>query len=148
MARVFLLLTLASRAGTRRSMASVDLPEPETPEMQVMRPWGISKATLSRVRRRAPLARIQHFASVAGFSRPMRLRPDRKAAVRLTGFVKIADSGPEATTSPPSSPAPGPMSTMWSAASISSGSCSTVTTVLPRSRSRLRVPISWSVSFW
>jgi hypothetical protein len=41
---------------------------------------------------------------------------------------------PWATTSPPCTPAPGPMSTTWSAARIASSSCSTTITVLPRSR--------------
>ena len=44
---------------------------------------------------------------------------------------------PSATTSPPCTPAPGPMSTTWSAARIASSSCSTTITVLPRSRRSL-----------
>ena len=43
---------------------------------------------------------------------------------------------------PPCSPAPGPTSTTWSATRMVSSSCSTTMTVLPRSRSRLSVPIS------
>ena len=39
-----------------------------------------------------------------------------------------------ATTSPPRTPGPGPKSMRWSAARIVSSSCSTTTTVLPRSR--------------
>ncbi|MSQ66424.1 MAG: hypothetical protein EXR37_08950 [Limnohabitans sp.] len=43
---------------------------------------------------------------------------------------------PSNTTCPPRSPGPGPMSTMRSAASITAGSCSTTTRVLPASRRR------------
>ena len=45
-------------------------------------------------------------------------------------------------------PAPGPMSTMWSAASIVSSSCSTTMTVLPRSRRRIKVDNSLWLSRW
>ena len=48
---------------------------------------------------------------------------------------------PSATTWPPCSPAPGPMSTSQSALRIICSSCSTTITVLPRSRSRSSVPI-------
>ena len=58
----------------------------------------------------------------------------------------IASIVPSATTCPPSSPAPGPMSMMWSAARIIDSSCSTMSTVLPRSRSRSSVLISRSSS--
>ena len=44
---------------------------------------------------------------------------------------------PCATTSPPWTPAPGPMSMTWSAWRIASSSCSTTSTVLPRSREAL-----------
>ena len=53
--------------------------------------------------------------------------------------LTICAGVPSATTSPPSSPAPGPMSTTWSAARIVPSSCSTTITVLPRSRSRSSV---------
>ena len=55
---------------------------------------------------------------------------------------------PSATTSPPCSPAPGPMSTMWSAERMVSSSCSTTITVLPRSRRRSRVSMSLRLSRW
>ena len=50
----------------------------------------------------------------------------------------ISAGVPSATISPPWTPAPGPMSTTWSAARIASSSCSTTITVLPRSRRRLQ----------
>ena len=46
----------------------------------------------------------------------------------------IAAGVPSATIVPPSAPAPGPSSMTWSAAPITSRSCSTTTTVLPSSR--------------
>ena len=49
---------------------------------------------------------------------------------------------------PPCSPAPGPMSTTWSATRMVSSSCSTTITVLPRSRRRRRVSISLWLSRW
>ena len=42
-----------------------------------------------------------------------------------------AATGPDTTTLPPCSPAPGPMSTTWSATRMVSSSCSTTITVLP-----------------
>ena len=45
-------------------------------------------------------------------------------------------------------PAAGPMSITWSAARIASSSCSTTSTVLPRSRSRRSVASSRSLSRW
>ena len=53
---------------------------------------------------------------------------------------------PSKSTRPPRLPAPGPRSITWSAASIASGSCSTTTTVLPRSASLRRMASSRRVS--
>ena len=47
------------------------------------------------------------------------------------GVAAISSAGPSATTWPPCSPAPGPMSTSQSAARIICSSCSTTSTVLP-----------------
>ena len=49
--------------------------------------------------------------------------------------------GPRTRSVPPCGPAPGPMSTTWSAIRMTSGSCSTTRTVLPLSRRR------WSSAF-
>ena len=61
---------------------------------------------------------------------------------------RTASSGPFAMISPPCSPAPGPMSMTQSAVRIVSSSCSTTSTVLPRSRSRVSVAISFALSRW
>ena len=50
-------------------------------------------------------------------------------------MASISSMVPSATISPPCSPAPGPMSMMWSADRIVSSSCSTTIIVFPRSRS-------------
>ena len=60
----------------------------------------------------------------------------------------ISSAVPTATTLPPCSPAPGPISTMQSAASIVSSSCSTTSTELPKSRRCIRVCSSLSLSLW
>ena len=57
-------------------------------------------------------------------------------------------TSPVQMTFPPWTPAPGPISTIKSAARIVSSSCSTTITVFPLSRSRLRVAISLSLSRW
>ena len=75
----------------------------------------------------------------------MRLRPLRYAPVRDASLAMTSDTSPVATMWPPCSPAPGPRSTMWSAARIMASSCSTTMTVLPMSRRRVRVPMRrWS----
>ncbi len=55
---------------------------------------------------------------------------------------------PDTTISPPCSPAPGPMSTTWSATRMVSSSCSTTRTVLPSSRSRMSVSMRRRLSRW
>ncbi len=80
----------------------------------------------------------------------------RRCACGRTGRRRSATSGcactsagvPCATTQPPFTPAAGPMSIRWSAARIASSSCSTTSTVLPRSRSRRSVPSRRSLSRW
>ena len=70
------------------------------------------------------------------------------AGQRTRRLQDVVASVLAATISPPCTPAPGPMSTMWSAARIASSSCSTTITVLPRSRRRVRVPSRRSLSRW
>jgi hypothetical protein len=65
-----------------------------------------------------------------------------------SGSSNIPSTGPEYTTSPPFSPAPGPMSTIQSAVRMVASSCSTTMRVFPRSRSRIRVSISRLLSRW
>ena len=89
---------------------------------------------------RLPLRRLAGIATERS--------PRRKAPVMERGSARTTSSGPLAMISPPCSPAPGPMSTTQSAVRIVSSSCSTTRTVLPRSRNRVRVAMSFALSFW
>jgi len=69
-------------------------------------------------------------ATPAGHS--MRFSPRKNWPVMAIGAVQeVVKRSPAATTAPPCSPAPGPMSTTKSALRMVSSSCSTTTTVLP-----------------
>ena len=59
--------------------------------------------------------------------------------MRERGAAQRSSTVPWATTSPPWIPAPGPRSTTWSAVRMVSSSCSTTTTVFPRSRMAMSV---------
>ena len=60
--------------------------------------------------------------------------PDKNLPVNEFGFCMMCCAVPSAMTLPPCTPAPGPMSIIWSALKIASSSCSTTITVLPRFR--------------
>src|SRR5712671_4348231 len=115
---------------------SVDLPEPETPVTHTNRPTGSARSIFLRLFPRAPRSRNTRVLSkrrrVSGSG--ISSAPERYWPVREAGFLRISAGGPSATTRPPCSPAPGPMSSTWSAELIASSSCSTTMTVLPRSR--------------
>ena len=70
------------------------------------------------------------------------------AGERRLVLAAAACTVPEWTIAPPCSPAPGPMSTTWSATAMVSSSCSTTMTVLPSSRRRISVSISRRLSRW
>ena len=59
----------------------------------------------------------------------------------------VVDASPAPPPSPPWTPGPGPISTMWSAARMVSSSCSTTMTVLPMSRRLSSVAIIFTLSF-
>ena len=131
----------------RTSWTSVLLPLPLTPVTQTSRLRGIATLIPLRLCRDAPSIRI---------SRPEGTRRDpgtgifdfplRYAPVSECASFRISPSVPAATTSPPCSPARGPMSTIMSAARIMSASCSTTITVFPASLSALRIRMSLSLS--
>ncbi len=138
-----------ARARYRTSETSVLLPEPETPVTATKRASGNVTSTFLRLCSRAPritsdwpLPR-RRVAGIWTWSSPRRYAP-----VIDRGSARIASRGPDATISPPCSPAPGPMSMTQSAVRIVSSSCSTTRTVLPRSRSRVSVAISLALSRW
>ena len=136
--------------GNSVSLISVDLPEPETPVMQVNRPTGSVSVTSFRLLPRAPVSfsTFSGFAGTRFFGTSILRLPLMYCPVNDSGTAIIASSGPSATTSPPCTPAPGPMSITWSAARIASSSCSTTITVLPRSRRWISVPSRRSLSRW
>ena len=129
---------------------SVLLPEPETPVTAMNVPSGNRTSTLLQV----VLARAAHreVPAVAAARRRSGIAtcrsPRRNAPVIERGSASTASSGPLAMISPPCSPAPGPMSITQSAVRIVSSSCSTTSTVLPRSRSLVSVAISFALSRW
>ncbi|MNR00817.1 hypothetical protein D3C85_1166010 [compost metagenome] len=95
------------------SLISVDLPEPETPVMQVSSPTGISAVTLRRL---LPVAlTMRSSRSSSGVARVLgtsiRRLPDRYWPVSEPGAASICGGVPSATIIPPCTPAPGPMST-------------------------------------
>ena len=89
-----------------------DLPPPETPVMQVNVPRGIFKFTFFRLWVLAPLRLIKSpfpLRRLAGTE--ISFCPFKYCAVKLFGFFKTSATVPSAITFPPSSPAPGPIST-------------------------------------
>ena len=128
---------------------SVDLPAPETPVTATRHPSGNSTSTSLRLFSAAPISLTllplprRRCDGTSILRRPARYAPvtDRSAFITSRG-------APEATISPPSSPAPGPKSTIQSASSMVSSSCSTTMTELPRSRSRLSVANRRMLSRW
>src|SRR6186713_3124837 len=74
--------------------------------------------------------------------------PERYLPVQDFGASIRSSTWPSATISPPWMPAPGPISSTWSALRMASSSCSTTITVLPRSRSRVSVSSSRWLSRW
>ena len=100
-------------------------------------PSGKSTVTLLQVVRLGPDDRDLPLAcrSAALRRRLDLLAPGEVVARERPGVRRAARrSGPECTTSPPLTPAPGPMSTIQSAVRMVSSSCSTTIRVLPRSR--------------
>jgi len=93
-------------------LTSDDLPLPDTPVTQVMTPSGKRTSMFFRLFARAPRTSMYPlgFRRTAGTG-TLRL-PDRYAPVIERSAAMISAGVPHATTSPPSTPAPGPMSTM------------------------------------
>ena len=137
------------------SLTSVLLPEPETPVTQVNRPTGISTLMLLQVV--AARARDASACCGAGLSASAaRALRARRCAARRRGSVRSATR-----RSPPPRPAcpgrsrgrrarrrPGPCRRHGRRLRIMSSSCSTTSTLLPRSRRRRSVAIRRSLSRW
>ena len=136
-------------AGNNVLVISDDLPEPETPVMITIRPRGSSAVMSFRLFSRAPTMRTHLPLPVRRSPGMATVRwPLRNCPVNDSGRAMMSSIVPSATTRPPCSPAPGPMSTIQSAARIVSSSCSTTMSVFPRSRSRSSVRIRRALSRW
>ena len=148
-ARVFAPFSSAASFLYRISLTNEDLPEPETPVTQVSVPSGIVKSVCLRLFTAQPLTVMLlplPLRRISGTG--MNFLPERYCPVMDLSLLSSSSIVPSNTTSPPLRPAPGPISTMWSAANMVSSSCSTTMSVLPRSRSRPRVASSLSLSRW
>ena len=131
------------------SLIRLLLPDPETPVTHTSSPRGISTSMFLRLFARAPLIEINlPFPSLRCSGSSIFFAPDRYCPVIEFGFALISSAVPWATTIPPWIPAPGPISTIWSAAYIVSSSCSTTIKVLPISVRCLSVAKSLSLSLW
>ena len=100
-------------AGYKTSLTREDFPLPDTPVMQLNTPSGILTSTFLRLFCLAPLISInlpfdERLAMGTGIeSSPLRYLP-----VMLSLLFITSSTLPHATTFPPCTPAPGPMSTM------------------------------------
>ncbi|CNV10409.1 Uncharacterised protein [Salmonella enterica subsp. enterica serovar Bovismorbificans] len=89
--------------GNSVSLISVDLPEPETPVIQVNSPTGSVRVTSFRLLPRAPvsLSTFSGFAGTRCFGTSILRLPLMYWPVSDSGTAIMASSGPSATTSPP-----------------------------------------------
>ncbi|MNT06010.1 hypothetical protein D3C72_1406580 [compost metagenome] len=124
-------------AGASTSWMSVDLPEPLTPVTHTRRASGKSTVMFFRLCSRTPSRMSRCVFSLTSRLKPMPifLRPPRYWPVSVSAS-RSWSVPPSNTICPPRAPGPGPMSITRSAASITAGSCSTTTSVLPASRRR------------
>ena len=142
------LISLASDLY-KTSFTRVLFPEPETPVTQTNCPSGNFTFTFFKLFSVAPFTSIAlpldfllFFGTCICFL-PLKYCPVTES---VTSFTSSAV--PWAITLPPCTPAPGPISIIWSAAYIVSSSCSTTNTVFPWSLNFFKVSISFSLSLW
>ena len=129
------------------SFTNVLLPDPDSPVTAVITPKGNLTFIFFKLCSLAPLISINiplpflRFSGNGIYFSPLRYCP-------VIDFSTFSTSlgVPCATTYPPCSPAPGPISTTQSASRIVSSSCSTTIKVFPKSRIPLRVFKSFSLS--
>ena len=123
-------------------------PEPDTPVTQVSTPKGNSTLMPFKLFSEAfcttsfPVG-LRRFSGTGICLLPLKYCP-----VMDSSTCMISSAVPCATTRPPWEPASGPISTIWSAASMVSSSCSTTKRVLPMSFRFLNVLSSLSLSLW
>ena len=122
------------------------LPDPDTPVTHTKQPRGMSALTFLRLFSVAPvIVMVDPLPARRDPGKGIIFVPLKYCPVRDLGLSMISDMVPVATTFPPCSPAPGPMSIIWSADLIMASSCSTTITVLPISLRSDKVVINiWS----
>src|SRR5687767_2261244 len=133
-------INLEARALYRISLINVDFPEPETPVIHTSFPSGMETSIPFKLFADA-LIILSDFPlpSRLFFGTSICFRPDKYCPVSDFGCTKICFGVPSAMTCPPCSPAAGPRSITQSDSRMVSSSCSTTSTVLPRSRKPLSV---------
>ena len=129
------------------SFTRLDLPEPETPVTAMNLPSGNSTSIFFRLFSCAPKTvsflplPALRFSGTGILRFPLKYIP----VIDLSQLI-ISSTLPAAMSSPPLTPAPGPISTIKSAFRMVSSSCSTTISVFPKSRRFLSVPNSLSLS--
>ncbi len=134
----FLVIQQLGERMEQTSSTSVLFPDPETPVTQVNSPSGIFAVMFLRLCfLRRPLMENSPLALrfAARHRRPSACR-GRYWPVSESGSPMTSFGVPCAMTCPPCVPGARPHVEQWSAAIMVSASCSTTTTVLPRSRRR------------
>ena len=89
-----------------------NFPEPDTPVMQVIIPSGMFTSMFFRLFSRAPLIVRNPVGFLRSSGTGILILPLKYAPVIDFGFFMISCAVPQATTSPPCEPAPGPISTI------------------------------------
>ena len=145
---ILALFSFLARLLYKISFTRELLPEPETPVTQVIIPRGIFTSIFFRLFSAA----FRIVKNPAGFLRTEGTGicsfPLKYCPVMDLGFCMISSAVPMATSCPPCSPAPGPISTTQSAARMVSSSCSTTISVFPKSLKCFNVASSLSLSLW
>ena len=94
------------------SFTKEDFPDPETPVTQVKVPKGISTSIFFKLCSLAPfIFSFFPMPFLLFFGVSMHIFPLKYFPVMLFSFFITSSGVPSATTSPPASPAPGPIST-------------------------------------
>ena len=140
------LCSVRARDLFKISFISVLFPEPDTPVTTHMTLRGIFTSIFCRLFCLAFFIVIYPFGSRRRSGISILRLPLIYWPVVEVSCARIAAGGPATTTSPPSSPAPGPISTIQSAFIMVSSSCSTTMTVFPISLRLFNIPMSFALS--
>ncbi len=128
------------------SLIKVLFPLPETPVTHTNNPRGIFTSIFFRLNCFAPLIMIKVLLCFRTLGISILSFRDRYFPVSESGLYMTSSGDPTATTSPPWTPAPGPISTRQSEESIISSSCSMSITVFPMSLNLFSMTINLALS--